>query len=139
MNTEDRLKNLILSKHRSVREFTQKYDIPYSTMTTIFKRGINNANINNVIKICQALEISTDELIAGRITMVTEYETVPTKIEDIFVNVKQQLMNTDHLTLNDQPVQECTIKSIINSLDILIEIEKRNINEYLNSKKRNKK
>jgi hypothetical protein len=108
-------------------------------MTTIFKRGINNANINNVIKICQALEISTDELIAGRITMVTEYESVPTKIEDIFVNVKQQLMNTDHLTLNDQPVQECTIKSIINSLDILIEIEKRNINEYLNSKKRNKK
>lgn len=65
MTTEEKLKNYILSKHRSIREFTQSIGMPYSTMTTILKKGVNNANVLTIIKICQALNISTDDLADG--------------------------------------------------------------------------
>lgn len=55
MTTEEKLKNYILSKHRSIREFTQSIGMPYSTMTTILKKGVSNANVLTIIKICQAL------------------------------------------------------------------------------------
>lgn len=66
-NIEDSLKNLILSRYRSVREFTTTIDMPYSTMDSIFKRGIRKANMDNIIKICNALEISADALANGEI------------------------------------------------------------------------
>lgn len=67
MTTEEMLKDYILSRYKSIREFTIQHDIPYTTLDSIFRRGIGNSSINNVVKICRALEISTDELADGRI------------------------------------------------------------------------
>ena len=72
-NIEDSLKNLILSRYRSVREFTTTIDMPYSTMDSIFKRGIRKANMDNIIKICNALEISADALANGEIVSHTPH------------------------------------------------------------------
>ena len=124
MTTEDKLKQLILSKYKSVREFTQLYDIPYSTMATIFKKGIKQTSITTMIKVCQALGISTDELIAGRITYVNK-QPEPVKVEDYILQLQLNLQNTENLTLNDQPVDEDQINSLVKSLDLIIEIEKR--------------
>lgn len=126
MTTEDKLKQLILSEYRSVREFTQKYGIPYSTMGTIFKKGIKKTSITTMIKVCQALGISTDELIEGRITFVDE-KPEPTKVEDIIVQTKHLLMNTEHLTLGDQPCDEAAIQRFTTYLDALVDAEKRNL------------
>lgn len=41
--------------------------MPYSTLDTILKRGINKANVVNVIKICNALDINVDKLANGTI------------------------------------------------------------------------
>ncbi len=68
MTIEERLKDYILSRYNSVREFTIHADIPYTTLDSIFKRGIGNSSVNNVIKICRALNISADELADGNIT-----------------------------------------------------------------------
>ena len=65
--SEDRLKEYILTKYKSVREFTCAIDMPYSTVDSIFKRGIRNASVDNIIKICEFLGISTDALINGQI------------------------------------------------------------------------
>lgn len=130
MTTEDKLKNLILSKYGSVRKFTQQYDLPYSTVATLFSRGIKNTSVATLIKVCQILGISADELLAGRITYING-KTEPTRIEDYIMHLQHQLQNTENLTLNDQPVDDASIDSIIKSLDILIEIEKKNINKYL--------
>ncbi len=127
MTTEDKLKQLILSKYKSVREFTQIYEIPYSTMATIFKKGIKQTSITTMIKVCQALGISTDELIAGRITYVGK-QPEPTRIEDYIVQLQHQLQNTENLTLNDKPVDESQINSLVKSLEVIIEIEKRKTN-----------
>lgn len=67
MTTEKMLKDYILSRYNSVREFTIQADIPYTTLDSIFKRGIGNSSVTNVIKICRALGISADGLADGRI------------------------------------------------------------------------
>lgn len=65
--SEDRLKEYILTKYKSIREFTGAIDMPYSTVDSIFKRGIRNASVDNIIKICEFLGISADALIKGYI------------------------------------------------------------------------
>lgn len=67
MTTEEKLKNLIKERYHSVREFAIDIDMPYSTLDSIFKRGIANSSIANVVKICKALHISTDALADGEI------------------------------------------------------------------------
>jgi len=70
-NSEELLKEEILKNYRSIREFTQNIDIPYSTVDTILKRGVKNSSVDNVIKICNALGISADSLIDGEIVRKT--------------------------------------------------------------------
>lgn len=67
MEIEEKLKNLICERYGSQRNFCKETGMPPSTLNIILKRGIKNASIQNVIKICQALEISTDELAEGRV------------------------------------------------------------------------
>ncbi|WP_053241999.1 helix-turn-helix transcriptional regulator [Clostridium sp. DMHC 10] len=62
---EDSLKEIILSKYKSLREFTIKIGMPYSTFDTILKRGVDKANIINILKICDELNISADKLAIG--------------------------------------------------------------------------
>lgn len=63
---EERLKNLIIEKYGSVRQFSFKIGIPYTTVDSILKRGIDNSNVGNVIKICKALNISIDTLLDNK-------------------------------------------------------------------------
>ena len=65
--SEDLLKDLILSKYKSVREFTTQLEMPYSTLDSIFKRGVRKASVDNLIKICDSLGISADALVDGKI------------------------------------------------------------------------
>lgn len=63
---EDKLKNLIIDKFGSVRQFALNIDIPYTTVDSILKRGIDNSNVGNVIKMCKALNISIDSLLDNK-------------------------------------------------------------------------
>ncbi len=60
---EDKIKDLIIEKYGSVRQFALKIDIPYTTIDSILKRGIDNSNVSNVIKMCKALDLSIDKTI----------------------------------------------------------------------------
>ncbi len=60
---EEQIKKLIIEKFGSVRQFALKIDVPYTTIDTILRRGIDNSNVNNVIKMCKALNISIDKLV----------------------------------------------------------------------------
>ncbi len=75
MNIEEELKAVILSSYGSMREFATSIDMPCSTLDSIFKRGIENASIRNIIKICDAIEISADALVEGRIAPRVPVET----------------------------------------------------------------
>ena len=67
MTIEEKLKNLISERYHSIREFAIYIDMPYSTLDSIFKRGIGNSSVTNIVKICKALHISTDALADGEI------------------------------------------------------------------------
>lgn len=126
MTIEEKLKAYILAKYRSIREFTLAIDLPYSTMATIFKRGVSNASIQNIIKICQALHISADELAEGKIVPTVVNESKSTSVESIIAYAEQRLLNCKNLTINNNPMPEDAVKRIINALDVVLEIEKRN-------------
>lgn len=63
---EDKLKEIIIEKYGSVRQFAFKIDIPYTTVDSILKRGIDNSNVGNVIKMCKSLNISIDSLLDSK-------------------------------------------------------------------------
>lgn len=124
MNAEDKLKQLIITKYGSVRKFTQEYELPYSTVATMFSRGVKNSSVTTLITVCNLLGISADELLAGRITYVNQQPEAK-RIEDLFAQLQHQLQNTENLTLNDKPVDESKINNLVRSLEVIIEIEKR--------------
>lgn len=127
MNIEAKLKNLILERYKSIREFTQVIDMSYSTLDSILKRGIDNSSVANIIKICTALHISVDALANGEI--VPKYEARPstptTDVKDIVDDVKSRLSQTETLVINGRPVDIEYVEPIIEALDIGYEISRK--------------
>jgi len=56
------LRNLILDRYVSLRQFAMEVGIPYSTLMTLLGRDIGGASFDIVIKICRKLEINPLEL-----------------------------------------------------------------------------
>lgn len=80
MTIEKELKNLILKRYGSILEFTNKTGLPYSTIDSIFRRGVLNSNIANVIKICEELKISVDALASNEIIPVENKKNMTSDI-----------------------------------------------------------
>lgn len=57
MNREQCLRNQILDRYISLRQFAKEADIPYSSLMTLLSRGVGGASFDTVLKICRVLEI----------------------------------------------------------------------------------
>ncbi len=57
MSRELILRNLILDRYISLRQFAKEIDLPYSTLMTLLARDIGGASFDIMIKICKNLEI----------------------------------------------------------------------------------
>ena len=57
MNREQKLRNLILDRYTSLRQFAIEADIPYSTLMTLLSRDIGGASFDIAILICKKLDI----------------------------------------------------------------------------------
>lgn len=131
MTTEDKLKEYILDRYKSIREFTQVVDMSYSTVDSILKRGIGNSSVSNIIKICKVLEISVDELAEGRITPISKTvrnyiaHGVNIEISDILRDTKSRLESYQKFTLDGQPVNRETISTIVKAIEVGEEIAKK--------------
>ena len=62
MNREQKLRNLILERYTSLRQFAMESDIPYSTLMTLLSRDIGGTSFDVVIKICKKLGINPLEI-----------------------------------------------------------------------------
>lgn len=80
--SEDLLKEVILDKYKSIREFTQEIDMPYSTVDTILKRGIRKSNVDNLIRMCEDLEISAYALVQGYIEKLKPITTIAARHDE---------------------------------------------------------
>ncbi len=63
MNREQKLRNLILDRYASLRQFAIEADIPYSTLMTLLSRDIGGASFDIVMQICKKLEVDPLEFL----------------------------------------------------------------------------
>ena len=61
------LKELIIEKYGSLNRFAEVIDMSWTTLDSILKRSIKKANISNIMKICDALNIDCESLYYGSI------------------------------------------------------------------------
>lgn len=92
MTIEEEVKRMITAKYGSLRQFAFEINIPYTTVQSIFNRGLDKAGIQNVISICQALGIDTDALADGKIK--------ERKTNDSAVTVSEKEMLKKYRTLD---------------------------------------
>lgn len=120
MTIENQLRELIILKYGSLREFTFNIGLPYSTLSTILKNGIMTANISNVVKICNALSIKIDELVEGRLV-----ENIPGEklldVEKIFNQTKINIQYPN-VKINGQKLDENIKKLLIFSIDLIYQL-----------------
>lgn len=62
MTRELHLRNLILDRYPSLRQFSIEADIPYSTLMNLLSRGIGGASFDVVLLICRQLGIDPRDL-----------------------------------------------------------------------------
>ncbi len=131
MSTEDKLKDLILKRYHSIREFAIKFDIPYSTIDSIFRRGVGNSSVSNIIKICKALGISADALADGEIAPIKSRSAKPIndrfEVKEILSDTIDQLIHSGEITLDGKPIGKAGIESIIDAMDVGVQIARKKL------------
>ena len=96
MTIEEQLKIRILDRYKSVRAFTQEIDIPYSTVDTLFKRGIYGTGVSTVLKIFQALDLDVESISTGELK--TKTKNAPVQDESDF---KKKRLIHNYAQLNE--------------------------------------
>lgn len=126
MTIEQQLKELILSRYENVIDFTKKIGMPNSTFASILHRGVSKASINNIIKICQELEISADELSNGKIVPQSHPKEIerPQDIQDVLSIAKMNIAYKK-LTLDGEPLTKDDIEIIFDSIDFSLKVIKK--------------
>ncbi len=136
MTIEEKLKDLILIRYHSIRDFTTSIDLPYTTLDSMFRRGIDNSSVSNVMKVCKALEISVDALANGEIaplkrrTVVQNSIFTNTEVEDIVEDVKEILTTKGGITVDGKPMAVNTVDFVVDSMDMIVEMAKRKNEDY---------
>lgn len=94
MTIEQQLKVLINQRYGTAKAFSEKIGMPNSTLDNIFRRGIANSSVTNIIKICNGLSISADGLAEGKIVDRNSLylsEVIPTEHEADFIKKYRSL------------------------------------------------
>ena len=130
MTIEEKLQQLILTRYHSLREFTIAIDIPYTTIHSIFRRGIDNSSLSNVMKICKALGISADALADGEIVFVKKQKVTGHSFNERFeikeiIEDTKELLNHRKVTIDGEPISKKGIESIIDAMEIGAQMAKK--------------
>lgn len=80
MTKEKDLKRLMEIKSGSVKAFSEEVGLAYTTVRSILERGVFNAKVENVIKICKGLDIKPEDLMGIEKSKVeSSIDTLPVK------------------------------------------------------------
>lgn len=80
MTKEKDLKRLMEIKSGSVKAFSEEVGLAYTTVRSILERGVFNAKVENVIKICKGLDIKPEDLMGIEKPKVeSPIDTLPVK------------------------------------------------------------
>ena len=123
MNTEEKLREFILSRYRSVLEFTEAIEMPYGTIQSIFRRGISNSSVTNIIKICKALDISADELANGNIT--PNIPLKPSNTAELSATMARMKNTSQEYALDGKRLTEGEKRLMLDMFELSIELLRR--------------
>lgn len=88
LTVEDKVKELVLSRYKSIRGCAHEIGIPQSTFERMFKVGFANASLENITKLCTALGISIDD--------INDPDRIP-DVPKLYARIKQLL---DHYNIS---------------------------------------
>lgn len=114
MTSTEKLKHYIERKYASVREFTIAIDMPYTTLHSIFKRGIENSSVSNITKICDALNISIQDLINNEIKPCSA--TISNNNESV-IEIAETLLSHKFTLSNGKKLNSNEIKDILKIIE----------------------
>lgn len=124
MNTEEKLKKMILARYGSILQFSKATGIPNTTLISMLERGLLKTNISTVIGICQELNLSVDELAKGNIVPSGNISTAETTLDGIIqtavINLQAYEVTMDGIILSDAEKAE-----IVTVLEIIVELCRR--------------
>lgn len=123
MTIEDELRDYILDRYSSLKEFSEVAGIAHSTLYTILIRGLSNAKVGNIIKICQTLNISADALAEGRIEFKLDWSNKVLDVKDIVNDTKLKLASA--VTIEGKQVDSDIVESLSDALDLGYELTKK--------------
>lgn len=109
-DTELQLKSIIIEKYGSLKKFCEIIDMPWTTLDSILKRGISNANITNVLKITNELNIDAEKLASGIIKGIDYLD--PNATSTVYINTE----TNDVLTEKDNKDIAKDLENIMNKL-----------------------
>lgn len=127
MTIEEKLREYILTYYKSIREFTQKAEIPYSTMDGVLKRGIANSSISSILKICNALGISADELANNKIvpSANSNKHILISEIPEMLIHMRKNKENYQDLSIDGQPLSEHEFETLLDMNEMTVELIKK--------------
>lgn len=128
MTIEEKLKDFIISKYGNLSNFSKEIDMANSTLSTILKKGVRKASITNILKICEALEISADGLAEEKIVPYTFNQKNPSKSTDIdkmLDHIKNNSGEYTFLTVDDKPLTKKELEFITYGFTLVVQLLKK--------------
>lgn len=107
MTIEQQIKDLILERSKTVKDFAKEIGMPYGTLDGVLRRGILASGTDNVFRLCKALGISIDALADG----VVEETNTERKPKDIS-QIEEDYLRKCFPTLDGQPITENELKEL---------------------------
>ncbi len=90
MTKTEKLKNIILSRYGSIREFSKIVGIPSTTLTSALDRDIGGMAVDRVIKICDSLDLN-----------VKTFEPLDTHSKESILSKEESMILFNFNKLND--------------------------------------
>ncbi len=90
MTKTEKLKNIILSRYGSIREFSKIVGIPSTTLTSALDRDIGGMAVDRVIKICDVLDLD-----------VKTFEPLDTHSKESILSKEESMILFNFNKLND--------------------------------------
>lgn len=103
MNKSEKLKSIILSRYKSIREFSFAVGIPNTTLVSALDRGIGGMAIDKVIQICDFLhlDIKTFEPLENEIP-ITHINNEQKNLLDKYSLLDEQGKNTVNFIIDNE-------------------------------------
>ena len=128
MKIEEMLREYINERYGSVRAFAIQHDIAYTTVVSVLKRGVDNSSVTTIVRICDALDISPDELTEGRIVSKAHlFEIKEDRIDlDDFITSYKWSLTHNNVEYNGHTLTDQEINTLKTAIDISLEMIKQN-------------